>query len=87
MKGGADIDDQMAISRAVTHAKDGVLDVTALAASLNIPLECCQSFVDFYAIKNDVVLKTHAEAAPAPKKAAKEKAEKAEKGEERGFFG
>ena len=55
MKAGADIDDQLAISRAVLDAdenNDGVLDVPVLAATLGIPLDTCQSYVDFYAAQH-----------------------------------
>jgi len=55
MKAGADINDQLVISRAVLDAAEnnnGVLDVPVLAASLDISLETCQSYVDFYIEKH-----------------------------------
>jgi uncharacterized cysteine cluster protein YcgN (CxxCxxCC family) len=52
MKGGANLEDQTVISRAVLSAaedNDGVLDVPVLAASLDIPLDVCQSYVNHFA--------------------------------------
>jgi hypothetical protein len=53
MKGGANLSDQLAIDRAVQFAVDTgeVLDVVGLAASLQLPVDCCQSFVDFFVTK------------------------------------
>jgi len=69
MKGGADIDDQMKINRAVQAAvaNGESINVTALAASLNIAVDCCQSFVDYFAEKHGL----KAEVKPKKEKASK----------------
>jgi hypothetical protein len=88
MKGGANLEDQVAISRAVVYAaenNDGILDVPVLAASLDIPLDCCQSYVDFYANKHSVTLFNPVEkinvSAAAPASAASSEAESEENGD------
>lgn len=69
MKGGADISDQREIRIVVenAHAAGEVVNVPALAASLNIPLDCCQSFVDFYQAKQAPIAAA-AEVTEKPKK-------------------
>lgn len=88
MKGGADLEDQLAISRAVADAaanNDGVLDVVRLASTLNIPLECCQSFVDHFSEKQGVKLGVPGEVATGAKKSGKKKVQEESPGDS--FFG
>jgi hypothetical protein len=83
MKGGANLEDQMAIRKAVLFSAESgnVLDVPGLAVSLDIPLDCCVSFVEFYKNKEGVTLPSK-----AAEKVKKGSAKAAAEGLEDGFF-
>lgn len=72
MKGGANLEDQVSIRRAVLAAAEAgePLDAARLAANLNIPLDCCISFIEHYEKKEGVILPS---AAPVPAKKGKSK--------------
>jgi hypothetical protein len=69
MKGGADISDQLVISNTVRRLGTEV-DVAQLAAELNIPIDCCQSYVDHFLSKHG--LKADAQESKPVKRAKKE---------------